>query len=116
MRVSSLTATEYQTMALRTLNPNLSNMEQLEDGIMGLCGEAGECLDILKKHKFQGHELDKEHLIKELGDVSWYLAVTANALGVGLDSIFKTNINKLQERYPDGFITDKSVNRREGDI
>ena len=40
------------------------------NGVLGLCGEAGECADLVKKHKFQGHDLDTDHLAKELGDVA----------------------------------------------
>ena len=68
-------------------------------------------IDILKKYLFQGHELDKEHLAEELGDVAWYLSVAADALGYSLQEIFKMNIEKLRERYPDGFEEERSINR-----
>jgi NTP pyrophosphatase (non-canonical NTP hydrolase) len=110
-------ADEYQRLALRTLNPDLTPSEQLQDGLMGLCGEAGECIDLLKKHMFQGHaEIDKEHLAKELGDVAWYLAVSANTIGYKLSEIFEINIEKLWKRYPKGFDSIRSGNRAEGDI
>ena len=80
---------------------------------MGLCGEAGEAIDIVKKHLAQGHELDKEKLIKELGDVAWYLAETAYALDIDLETVFKLNIEKLKRRYPEGFEKEKSINRDE---
>lgn len=83
---------------------------------MGLNGEAGEAIDILKKHLYQGHELDREHLAKELGDVAWYLAVTADALGYTLEDILQMNVQKLRARYPDGFDSDRSVHRKEGDV
>ena len=83
---------------------------------MGLCGAAGEAMDILKKFLFQGHSLDKNHLAKELGDVAWYLAVSADALGFYLEDIFQMNIDKLRSRYPDGFDADRSINRAEDDI
>ena len=108
---------EYQFKALKTMNHELTYMEQLTNGLMGLNGEAGEAIDILKKHLWQGHELDKEHLAKELGDVAWYLAVSAFAIGYDLDTILEMNIEKLRERYNGGdFDSDLSVNRREGDI
>lgn len=53
----------------------------------------------------QGHELDKEHLAKELGDVAWYLAEAATALDISLEDILQANIDKLKMRYPDGFET-----------
>lgn len=111
-----LTANDYQCMAMRTAPKDLSNRDKLLNGLMGLNGEAGECIDILKKHYFQGHDLDKEHLAKELGDVAWYLAVSADALGYDLNTILKMNVDKLRARYPDGFDSDHSLNRRKDDI
>ena len=75
-----MTPNEYQRLAMTTLNPSLEKKDILINGVMGLCGEAGEAIDIVKKHLAQGHELDREHLIKELGDIAWYLAETATAL------------------------------------
>lgn len=83
---------------------------------MGLNGEAGEAIDILKKHLFQGHSLDKEHLAKELGDVAWYLAITADAIGYDLEKVMMLNLDKLKDRYPDGFSSENSVKRKENDI
>ena len=80
---------------------------------MGLCGESGECIDIVKRHLAQGHELNREELIKELGDVAWYLAETAFALDVELEEVLMRNIEKLKKRYPEGFSTEKSINREE---
>jgi NTP pyrophosphatase (non-canonical NTP hydrolase) len=59
----------------------------------------------------QGHELDRDHLIKELGDIAWYLAETAYALDIPLEDVFRGNIEKLAKRYPEGFRTYRSVNR-----
>ena len=110
-----MTANEYQRKALRTA-PEISDDDLLVNGVMGLGGEAGECIDLLKKHLFQGKPFDKEHMAKELGDVAWYLAVTAKALGYDLETILKMNIDKLEARYPDGFDVEKSEHRKEGDI
>lgn len=111
-----MTVNEYQNLAMRTKNPKLNSIQQLEDGLLGLCGESGEAADILKKHLFQGHELDRDHIIKELGDVAWYLASSADAIGCTLEDIMRMNIEKLEGRYPDGFDEDKSIHRKEGDI
>lgn len=104
---------EYQKLAMTTLNPELSPKEVLINGVMGLCGESGEAIDIVKKHISQGHELDKEKLVKELGDIAWYLAETAYALGVDLEEVLELNIQKLKNRYPDGFSAESSINRKE---
>jgi Predicted pyrophosphatase len=102
---------EYQTKAMRMLNPALKDKDILLNSVMGLCGESGEAIDIVKKWLCQGHELDKEHLIKELGDVAWYLAEAATALGVPLEEVLQGNIAKLEKRYPHGFLTEESVHR-----
>jgi NTP pyrophosphatase (non-canonical NTP hydrolase) len=106
-----MTINEYQKLAMTTLNPALDRRDVLINGVMGLCGEAGEAIDIVKKHLAQGHELDREKLIKELGDVAWYLAETAYALDVPLEEVFQRNIEKLKKRYPEGFSAEKSINR-----
>jgi len=111
-----MTPNDYQQAALRTAPGDLPPEKLLLNGLMGLNGEAGEAIDILKKHLFQGHELDKEHLIKELGDVAWYLAEAATALDVPLETVFQGNLDKLRQRYPNGFGTGASVNRKAGDL
>ena len=108
-----MTANEYQALAMKTLNPNLSKKDVLINSVMGLCGESGEAIDIVKKHLAQGHELNKEALIKELGDVAWYLAEAAFALDVDLDTVLRGNIEKLKARYPEGFDTERSINRKD---
>ena len=106
-----MTGNEYQKLAMTTLNPDLSKTDVLINGVMGLCGESGEALDIVKKHLHQGHPLDKEKLLKELGDIAWYLAEVAYALDTPLDQVLEGNIAKLKARYPEGFDTEKSLHR-----
>jgi len=110
-----MTINEYQALALTTLNPELDNKEVLLNGVMGLCGESGEAIDIVKKWLMQGHELDKAHLAKELGDIAWYLAETAHAIGYPLEDILQANIDKLKARYPHGFSAENSMHRAEND-
>ena len=105
-----MTINEYQELAIRTLGEG-SNTEHLINGVMGLWGESGECIDIVKKHTFQGHELDREHLLEEIGDVAWYLAVIAHSLNASLDDALVANIEKLKKRYPNGFEAERSINR-----
>ena len=107
---------EYQNLAMTTLNPELSRRDVLINSVMGLCGESGEAIDIVKKWMAQGHELDKERLAKELGDIAWYLAEAATALDIPLDDILCANIEKLRKRYPDGFDKNRSITRLEGDL
>ena len=109
---------DYQKAALRTESKvyNSYASSRIVQGFMGLNGESGEAIDILKKHLFQGHPLDRAHLAKELGDVAWYLAVTADAIGYDLETIFQINIDKLKERYPDKDDPEFSKNGKDGDI
>ncbi len=104
---------EYQRLALKTLNPDLDQKDVLINGVMGLCGESGEAIDIVKKHLHQGHALDREHLKEELGDIAWYLASTSYALGLDLDDVLSANIAKLKRRFPEGFSTEASENRQD---
>lgn len=104
---------EYQKLAMRTLNPKIEKKELILNASMGLCGESGEVIDLVKKYLFQGHDLDEKVLIKELGDVAWYLAEAATALNVNLSEILEKNIKKLENRFPDGFNSNRSINRGE---
>ena len=104
---------EYQLLAMRTLNKELDKKEVLTNSVMGLCGESGEACDLDKKHLFHGHELDRDALIKELGDVAWYLAEAATAIEIDLSEVFERNIEKLKKRYPEGFSEERSINRTE---
>ena len=108
-----MTINEYQKLAMTTLNPALSKRDVLINGVMGLCGEAGEAIDLVKKHLAQGHELDRERLIGELGDIAWYRAEVATVLEVDLETVLSRNIEKLKARYPEGFDAARSVNRKE---
>lgn len=112
-----MTINEYQTAALRTAQTEkFLAGDLLLNSALGLCGESGEVADLVKKHLFQGHDLDLDHVAKELGDISWYLAVGAYAIGLDLESIFRINKEKLEARYPDGFSTDRSLHRAKNDV
>ena len=108
-----MTGNEYQRLAMTTLNPDLTKKDVLINGVMGLCGESGEAIDIVKKWLAQGHDLDRAKLAKELGDIAWYLAETATALDLQLEDVFAANIEKLRKRYPEGFDTERSIHRAE---
>lgn len=88
----------------------------LINGCLGLAGESGETLDMVKKWIFHDSELDKDHLKKELGDVMWYVAMICYAMGFDLDDVMQTNIDKLKARYPGGFDTYRANHRERGDV
>lgn len=112
---------EYQKLALRTINPELSPRENLINACLGLTGELGEFVDPIKKYFFHGHELDPVKAIKELGDQLWYISQASYALGqlfggveeFSLETIAKANIAKLEARYQGQFSSEKSINRKE---
>lgn len=84
---------------------------------MGMCGEAGEASELIKKYAYHGHAIDTEHLARELGDVLWYVSYMAHLFGYPLGKIMAINQEKLAKRYPDGkFDVERSRNREEGDI
>lgn len=79
--------------------------KDLDLGALGLAGEAGEVADLLKKHVHHHKPLDRGALVKELGDVLWYLAFLCEANGITLEEVASANAEKLRARYPDGFTT-----------
>ena len=112
-----MTPNEYQTEAMRTASGmNYSTAKPLMNAALGISGEGGEFADLVKKHIFQGHDLDKEHLAKELGDVLWYVALGAHSIGYDLETIMQMNVDKLRKRYPDGFDPSRSTHRAKNDI
>ena len=100
----------YQKNALRTAGVKEKDALVL-NGVMGLAGESGECIDMVKKQLFQGHLLDRDKMLDELGDVLWYIAITAAGLGIDLNDIAEHNVDKLKKRYPDGFESKRSIDR-----
>lgn len=110
-----MTINEYQKQAMTTINPALSKRDALVNSVMGLCGEAGEAMELVKKWLYHGHPLDQNQLASELGDVAWYLAEAAAALEVPLEDILQANLDKLKARYPDGFEDQKSMERDRSD-
>ncbi len=102
---------EYQKLALRTAGHRESTDKVLTYTALGLTGESGEVAEEIKKVLYHAHPLDRDRLGKELGDVLWYLAVMADGLGISLAQIAEDNIDKLRRRYPDGFSTERSLNR-----
>ena len=107
---------DYQRLAMTTLNPALDKKDVLINSVMGLCGESGEAIDIVKKWLAQGHELDRARLAKELGDVAWYLAEAATALDIPLEDILRANLDKLKARYPEVFSARNSIERSGDDL
>ena len=137
----NMTGNDYQNLAMRTNDGNctdrlLDKFEMIEffkeakggkscekydfggiiNASMGLSGEVGELNDFLKKWVFHGHEMDETIVKKEIGDVCWYIALMCESFGFDLEDVMKMNIEKLKERYPKGFDTEKSIHRKNEDV
>lgn len=111
-----MTANEYQKLASRTINTDLSNNGQEFHALHGMVGEIGELHSIYQK-EYQGHiELSDEHKMKEVGDLLWFIAEYCTASGWSLEEVMQMNIEKLKQRYPEGFDVEHSLHRKDGDI
>ncbi len=103
------TLNAYQLEAARTANG--SDESRQVYGALGVAGEAGEVADLIKKQHFHGHDADRGAVARELGDVLWYVSLLAGAYGYTLEEIAQINIEKLHQRYPDGFDMARSRER-----
>lgn len=110
-----LTMNRYQQLAARTINwdGNIANTEM--HALHGMSAEVGELHSLYQK-MYQGHQFDKEHAKKEVGDLLWFVAEYCTVCGLTLEEVAQANINKLKARYPDGFDAERSLHRAEGDI
>lgn len=130
-RKKRMTGNEYQKLAMRTNDKKASvrlyemfqfhdwfgeDLGGILDGCLGLSGEVGELNDMVKKWIFHEADIDMTHLKKELGDVLWYVAMVCESCGWTLEDVMQVNIEKLQNRYPEGFDPHRSAHREEGDV
>ena len=111
MILESLTLNRYQSLANRSAGAGGEGEQRLVVSALGLAGEAGEFANLVKKMTAHGHPFDPESLKDELGDVLWYLAEAATAVGLNLEDIASHNVDKLIKRYPEGFSEEHSINR-----
>lgn len=129
--MNKMRATDYQYMAMRTNDGKARerltdciartagkriDVPELLNGVLGLSGETGEFLDMIKKWIFHETRFDESHAKKELGDVCWYIALISHAMGWDLGEIMEMNIAKLKLRYPDGFDVEQSQHRAKNDV
>lgn len=126
-----MTGNEYQVLAMRTNDRQSSrrltqklddhdwkgeDLGGILDSCLGLSGEVGELNDMVKKWIFHEADIDLGHLKKELGDVMWYVAMMCESVGWNLDDVMQVNIDKLKNRYPEGFDPELSAHRKAGDV
>ncbi|WP_178196442.1 nucleoside triphosphate pyrophosphohydrolase family protein [Ligilactobacillus sp. Marseille-Q7487] len=91
---------EYQEAANRTL---YGNEQVLTNCALGLSGETGQLIYLIKDYTFKGKKLDRDKLIHEMGDVLWYLSQIAQWADIPFDEVAQNNIETLNKRYPNGF-------------
>lgn len=103
----------FQEASKRTFNTNLTYNEKLCNCVAGMFGEGGEVADIIKKHLFQGHSFDRNHIAEEIGDLMFYIVNLATVLNMDMEDILDSNVDKLKKRFPDGFSTRKSIERED---
>lgn len=105
-----MTGNQYQKLSARTINQKHDKDINFLHGVFGLASEAGEVSGILQK-SFQGHEINTDDLINELGDCLWMIAEICTCKDIDLDTVMMRNIDKLIDRYPDGFDEQRSKER-----
>lgn len=110
-----MTANEYQKLAARTISDDLVGIQKEYHALHGMVGEIGELHSIYQKG-YQGHDVEEEHIKKELGDLLWFIAEYCTVYGWELEDVMQMNIDKLKARYPEGFSTENSLHRKVGDI
>jgi NTP pyrophosphatase (non-canonical NTP hydrolase) len=88
---------DYQKAANRTL---MGNEQVLTNCVLGLTGESGKVADLVRKYTFQSQQLDHDQLVKEMGDVLWYLSQISEWADVPFDEVASDNIKRLKKRYP----------------
>lgn len=110
-----MTFAEYQAAAARTINNTLLPGEKELHALHGMASEIGEIHGLYQK-VYQGHQIDAAHIMKEVGDLLWFVAEYCTACGWPMDTVAQTNIDKLIARYPEGFEEERSLHRAENDL
>ena len=95
---------EYQELASRTEKADMGQIDSVTHMALGLAGEVGEVVELVKKWRFHGKPLPAAVMMDELSDVLWYLAGMARQFGLSFEGIAVHNIKKLEQRYPEGFV------------
>lgn len=99
------------TQEARDAATNDEQLGRLLHAALGMCTEAGEAQDMIKKHLIYGKPLDLANFVEECGDALWYIALGLHAAGVTMEDCMQRNISKLMLRFPDKFTSEKALNR-----
>jgi len=94
---------------------NSSDCHELHMAI-GICGEAGELIDAVKKATIYRKPLDRENVIEELGDLEFYMEGLRASYGITREETLEANLNKLlkgdRARYKSGSYSDDQAQDR----
>lgn len=107
---------DYQKLSKRTMPPYgnfVEHRDTLGNFGLGLTGEAGEVVELIKKNLYHNHTVTADEIKKELGDVLFYLSGIATLYDIDLEDVATTNIEKLRKRYPNGFSVEDSIARKD---
>lgn len=102
---------DFQELSVRTMNTDLSQEQKISNCLIGIQGETGEIADIFKKHLYQGHDLDLDHVEEEIGDAMFYIVNLATLMGINMEAAIERNFEKLLKRFPNGFSAEDSIAR-----
>lgn len=113
--MENMTLNEYQAIASRTINGNLTKSETMMHALHEIASECGEIHGHFQK-LYQGHELDENALMLEVGDFLWGIAELCTVNSWNLADVAQANVEKLKKRYHDGFSADRSIHRDDADV
>lgn len=99
---------QFVTALIKERNDREKNLEHM---VLGICGEAGEIADAVKKSSIYGKPLDRQNIVEELGDIEFYLAGLRQMLGITFKEVFEANVAKLKARYPSGYTDAAAIER-----
>ena len=99
-----LTLEEYADFVEGLASPATMKSKEtmLNTTALGICGEAGEVSEVVKKHLFHGKDFDREKFLSELSDCLWYLTLGTKAIDASLQDVINKNVEKLRARYKGG--------------
>lgn len=109
---SSTAKSDYSDL-LEGSDEEIQKLLEMLNWAIGLAGEAGEFADLIKKKVFHGHDVSQEEIESELGDITWYTSANCDVHDLTLEDVMKNNLEKLDNRYSDGFDKEESQNRGE---
>lgn len=107
-----MTFNDYQALTDRAIPEHTSKKDAILHWCIGLSEEVGETLSVVKHHYYGGEDLNREELVKEIGDILWYAAALCRECNISMDAVAKLNAEKLMYRFPDNEFDNKRSEQR----